>query len=322
MLNRRNVISGITVLLLLALMVFSIAQMLRGGNRSDSVDDAESKTLEIDGVKYFPKQDINVFLLIGVDKEGKAEDSHSYRNDGEADMIALLIFNESEKTYSILCLNRDTMLDMPTIGLGGKYAGKAYGQLALSHTYGSGLKDSCENVRATVSEFLYGLEIDNYISLTMDAVAILNNSVGGVTVNVTDEFPEETGIEKGTVTLFGKQALDFVRTRQDVGDQLNVSRMKRQEEYMKGFMDSLKRTLDSNDSFIIGAYKDLSEYMVTDCSLDAMSAFVGRYSDYEFREIVSPVGENTVGEKYMEFRVDPKELEGLVIRLFYDKKET
>ena len=321
MLNRRNIISGIVVLLLLALMVFSIAQMLKNGNRPDNEDDADSKTLEIDGVKYFPKQDITVFMLVGIDREGKAVDSHSYRNDGEADMIAILIFNESEKTYSVLCLNRDTMLNMTTIGLGGKYAGKAYGQLALAHTYGSGLKDSCENMRATVSEFLYDLEIDHYVSLTMDAVAVLNDAVGGVTVNVSDEFPASMEIPLGEVKLNGRQALDFVRTRKDVGDQLNVSRMKRHEEYMKGFMTALGTKIDSNESFLIGTYRELSDYMVTDCNVEVLNTFVNRYIDYEFREITSPVGENTIGEKYMEFKVDPKELEKLVVRLFYDKKE-
>lgn len=321
MLNRRRIISGIVILLLLAVMVFSIAQILKKDDRPDNNDGADSKTLEIDGVKYFPKQDITVFMLVGIDREGKAVDSASYRNDGEADMIALLIFNENDKTYSILCLNRDTMLSMPTIGLGGKYAGKAYGQLALSHTYGSGLKDSCENVKATVSDFLYGLEIDYYVSLTMDALAILNDSVDGVTVNVTDEFPEDMGIPKGEVTLRGDQALNFVRTRKGVGDQLNVSRMKRHEEYMRGFMDAFGKKLDSSESFLIGTYKDLSDYMVTDCTAETLNAFVNRYVDYEFREIISPVGENTVGERYMEFKVDPKELEKLVIRLFYDKKE-
>lgn len=321
MLNRRNVISGIVILLLLALMVFSIARILKDGRRTDSENDADSKTLEIDGVKYFPKQNLNVFMLVGIDREGKAIDSASYRNDGEADMIALLIFNENDKTYSILCLNRDTMLDMHTTGLGGKYAGKAYGQLALSHTYGSGLKDSCENVRATVSDFLYGLEIDYYVSLTMDAVAILNDAVDGVEVNVTDKFPEAMGIPLGSVTLRGEQALNFVRTRKDIGDQLNVSRMKRHEEYMKGFIDALGKKLDSNGSFLISTYGDLSDYMVTNCTAQTLNVLVGRYADYEFREIASPVGENTVGERYMEFKVDPKELEKLVVRLFYDKKE-
>ncbi|MBE6619160.1 MAG: hypothetical protein E7626_05190 [Ruminococcaceae bacterium] len=323
MLNRRNVISGVVILLLLALMVFSIAKLLESRKAVEDGNGDDSRTLEIDGVKYSPRQDVNVFMLVGIDREGKHEDSNSYRNSGEADMISLLIFDESDKTYSILCLNRDTMLEMPTIGLGGKYAGKAYGQLALSHTYGSGLIDSCQNVKKTVSSFLYNLEIEYCLSLTMDAVAKLNDAVGGVTVNVTDDFPAETGILKGEgVKLSGEQALNFVRTRKDVGDQLNVSRMKRHEEYMKGFMSALNTKLNSDEDFIVSTYRDLSDYVVTDCTLDSLQKFVSRYSDYQFKEIVSPVGENTVGEKYMEFKVDPKELEKLVIRLFYNKQES
>ena len=42
-----------------------------------------------------------------------------------------------------------------------------------------------------------------------------------------------------------------------------------------------------------------------------------RYADYELVEIVSTEGENTRGEKYMEFYVDEEKLDELILRLFY-----
>ena len=57
-----------------------------------------------------------------------------------------------------------------------------------------------------------------YISMNMDAIAILNDAVGGVTVNVTDDFSAvDPSITKGEVTLKGDQALTFIQTRKDVG---------------------------------------------------------------------------------------------------------
>jgi len=44
------------------------------------------------------------------------------------------------------------------------------GQLALSHTYGSGKEDSLENTAWSVSDYLYGLQIDHYASISMDKV--------------------------------------------------------------------------------------------------------------------------------------------------------
>ena len=257
---------------------------------------------------------------MGIDRSGPVEDSGFYRNEGEADMVVLAIFDETAKTYSLLCLNRDTMLKMPTLGLGGKYAGTTVGQLALAHTYGGGLEDSCENTKTAVSDFLYGLEIDYYVSLNMDAVAVINDSVGGVTVNVTDEFPEGSGIPKGEVKLTGAQALTFVRARKDVGDQLNLSRMERQKEYMKGFMRALGEKLDSSESFLFRAYNDVSDLMVTDCSVDTLGSLANRYSDYQFREMLSLEGENSSESGYMEFHADEKMLDDLIIRLFYEEK--
>jgi LCP family protein required for cell wall assembly len=125
---------------------------------------------------------------------------------------------------SILYLNRDTMVQMPVLGLGGKEAGSVRAQLALAHTYGNGLEESCENTRRTVSDFLNGISIDYYISMRMDAIAMLNDAVGGVTVLVEDDFSQvDSSIPKGLVTLRGEQALNFVRSRKDLGDQLKAA---------------------------------------------------------------------------------------------------
>lgn len=117
----------------------------------------ERRTLLVDGVSYFPRQDVRVFLIMGIDREGPVQESGSYKNSGAADVVLVLIFDETAKEYCALALNRDTMVKMPVLGLGGRPAGSITAQLALSHTYGNGLNQSCENVRVTVSELLYGV---------------------------------------------------------------------------------------------------------------------------------------------------------------------
>jgi LCP family protein required for cell wall assembly len=211
---------------------------------------------------------------------------------------------------------------MPILGIGGKKAGTAFQQLALSHTYGSGLEDSCANTRETVSNFLYGLQIDYYLSLNMDAIALLNDAVGGVTVTVTDDFSQiDPSIVKGEVTLTGQQAITFVRGRGGVGDQLNVSRMERQKEYMGGFMKAFKAKQDAGIEFLVSSYEEAMPYMVTDCSLTVLEDITRRYGDYPIVEIVSPEGENQKGETYMEYYVDEQKLDELILRLFYAPKK-
>ncbi len=317
----KTVLSGIAVVLLLLVVIYSGLQLLKPAVFTEP-EEQLSKTIERDGVKYFPRQDITVFLIMGIDKEGKVVPSGSYNNDGEADVVALAVFDEVDKSYSILCLNRDTMLDMPVLGIGGKPAGTLNGQLALSHTYGSGLADSCKNTKKTVSDFLYGLEIDYYVAFNMDAIGILTDAVGGVKVNVTDDFSAiDPSITKGEVVLNSSQALNFVRTRQGLGDQMNVSRMERHEEFMKGFFDSFHAKIEESDSFLVKTYSDVSEYMVSDCSADVLAAISERYSDYTLKEIVSPEGENVKGEKYMEFYPNEEKLDDLIVRMFYAPKK-
>ncbi len=312
------------LLLLVLVMLYSGLQILESTvlrpNPGD-VDDYVSKTITRNGVDYFPRQDITVVLVMGIDQNGKVADSQSYNNKGAADMVMVLMLDDTKKECTALHLNRDTMMKIPVLGIGGKPAGSIYGQLALSHTYGSGLADSCENTKKAVSDFLYGLEIDYYVSMNMDAIAILNDAVGGVTVNVVHDFSQvDPTIGMGQVKLMGQQAINFVRTRKDVGDQLNLSRIERQEAYIDGFLEAFRAKRKEQPDFMLEAYEDVADYLVTDCSAKTINSLVNRYAEYDIVEVVSPAGRNVMGEEYFEYHVDEKALDELILRLFYAPK--
>ena len=328
--NRRRKKSSLSVLVVVLLLIIVLIgcgirlldSAVFSDNRENGLqEESEKKTITVNGVDYYPRQDITVILAMGIDTEGEMADSGSYNNDGEADVVSLIIFDELEECCTVLNLNRDSMVDMPVLGVGGRKAGTAYQQLALSHTYGSGLEDSCENTKETVSKLLNNIYIDYYIAANMDAIAIANDAVGGVTVNVTDDFSGVTDtIPMGQVTLRGKQATSFVRMRKDVGDQLNISRMERQKEYIDGFMQSLRAKRSEGDSFIYSMYADISPYIVTDLSANALSGMYSRYEGYQLKDIISPKGENVRGEQYMEFYLDREALDELILDVFYREK--
>jgi LCP family protein required for cell wall assembly len=305
-------------------MLFSGLQILESTVFSPRREEAarlESKKITRGGVDYYPRQDITVVMLLGIDQNGPVTASGSYNNPGAADMVALLIFDEKNETYSVLGLNRDAMVTMPVLGIGGKPAGTQRAQLALSHTQGSGLEDSCENTRTTVSELLYGLQIDYYFSMNMDAIAILNDAVGGVTVNVKDDFSAiDPTITKGQVTLRGQQAIHYVRTRRGVGDQLNLSRMDRQEEYISGFLAAMQTKAEQSESFILSAYEKTSPYIVTDVSVKQMSNLFHRFAKYEYTGMTNLEGKNVLTEEFYEFHIDEQKLDELILKLFYAPK--
>ena len=61
-------------------------------------------------------------------------------------MMNMLIIRQIEWDYRSLLGKRYLFCDLKK-GARGEYADTSYGQLALAHTYGSGLEDSCENVK-------------------------------------------------------------------------------------------------------------------------------------------------------------------------------
>lgn len=319
----KDILFAAAILLLVLVMVYSASRILEYTVLRDAVPqqvETVSKTITRNGVDYFPRQDITVMMVLGIDQYGEVKDSGSYQNPGASDMDILLIFDEASETCDVLHLNRDTMLDVPMLGIGGKQAGTWFGQLAMAHTYGSGLEDSCENVKEAISDFLYGIHIDYYIAMNMDAISILNDAVGGVTVYVTDDFSHvDPTIKQGMMTLMGSQAVNFVRTRKDVGDQLNLSRIQRHKAYIDGFVDAF-REKQEDEEFILSTYEDVSPYIVTDCSVNTINSLIGRYGHYTIGQVLSPQGRNVLGEEYYEFYVDEEALDALILELFYAPK--
>lgn len=311
------------ILLLVCIFLFSAVRLVEIASmprRTVVAEKAPSKTIVRDGVEYFPRQDIDVFLLMGLDREGTFSQEEPRWYSDRADTLVLMIFDHRDEVVRLLSLNRDTMLNMPQLDMDGRKNGTYYGHLLFAYYFGDGMYRSCENTVETVSDFLYGINIDHYLAMTLDGISVLNDAVGGVTVTVTDDFSGiNSAITTGEVKLSGKDAVDFVRSRRGVGNHLNLSRMARQEVYMDGFVEAFrKKNVDSE--FALDLYNKVSDYIVTDCSGTVFSSMIERYSDYDLVELVSPKGENVEGEKYIEFYVDEDALDELILRLFYSPK--
>lgn len=317
-----SILIGIILIFVFLFLVFDMIE--KKVNKIDFFEDSnmtnKNNEFYYKDTKYVLNKNIKTLLLIGIDNFGLMEDNKSYRNTGQADYITLFVFDNENKNYQILHINRDTMTEIPILGITGQPAGSFNGQLALAHTYGKGLADSCRNTVKAVSYFLYDIKIDNYISLTMDAVGILNDFVGGVTLEVTDDFSniDETLIKGEIITLNGKQALTYVRARQGMFDNTNTNRMNRQQQYMKSLSQKMKTSFEKDNSLILNLYNALSDYMVTDCGINEFSDMAKNMSDYNNAGIISPKGEIVQGEEFTEFHVDDESLRELIVNLFYN----
>lgn len=304
---------------LLVLSLWERSHSRYGDGYSDYLD----KTLEYNGEEYVPREDVEVVLVIGLDKLIESSESDAYNNDKSADFLLLLAFDNTNNTCKGIQINRDTIAEMNRLGVAGDKIGTIEQQIALSHTYGNGKEVSCRNTVDAVSKLMFGVKIHHYVSLTMEAVPIYNDLVGGVTLTVIEDLTSlDSALVKGTeVTLNGEQALIYVRGRYGLEDPTNINRMVRQRQYLEALYGRSKKAAKDNKKFSFEAATQLADYIVSDCTINQMQTLFDKFSTYSFDGIDELKGESVVGEKYMEFYPDQDSMKKTVIDLFYKKED-
>ena len=265
--------------------------------------------ISFEGKKYFPKKYIETYLVLGIDNK-----EHS--GSAQSDFIALLVIDKATEAVDILQINRDTMTEIRKLSNDGKVTDSFVGQLALAYAYGAGGKNACRNSVAAVENLLYGINIDHYISLTMSAVSEINDSVGGVTVSLLDDFTHvnESWVKGATVTLKGDEALTYIRERGALEDSSNISRMERQRQYMNALFDKYGKA-DAEVS--IDLVSVVSEHLISDCTVDQLSKLIERIQNYRNNGVYALEGTVKNGAQHVEFYPDEEVLKKKVVDLFY-----
>lgn len=323
--DKRKLMRGLAVALLAVFLLTGAFLLLELWEKRQSIfpeQKTENTVYEYNGVEYVKNEDVESFLILGLDKFEDAINNDSYNNDQRADFLMLLVFDNSEKKFTAVHLNRDTMVNMNVLGVAGQKIGTVNKQLALAHTYGNGRDVSCRNTADAVSELLNGVKVNHYLSITMDAVPILNDLLGGVEVTVLDDFSgiDDTLIKGETVTLHGDHALTYVRERYGLEDSSNSTRMVRQRQYMTAVYDKAMLEIENDDNFVIEASSKLADYIVSDRSVNQLQEIAKKLSQYKFTEIKTLEGESVVKDGLMEFRPDADSIDKIVFELFYKKK--
>lgn len=288
--------------------------LFKGGDFS-----VTDSTIDVDGKKYTLKNNIETFLIIGLDKTSESL-ADSYNNNLQADFLILLVIDNEKSQYTAVHINRDTMADINILGVSGDKVGTTNKQIALAHTYGNGREVSCRNTADAVSNLLMGAKIDHFISVKMDAVPVMNDLVGGVEVEVLEDFSsiDQYLIKGQRVTLNGEQALTYVRTRYGLEDPSNNTRMVRQQQYIKAFYEAVKIKAQSDKSFVTNASLKMTDYLVSDCSSNKLETYFDKMQNFKLNKILDFEGETKKGETFMEFYPNEDVIKQNVIELFYE----
>lgn len=302
-----------------------------GGKPNDSTSESQTDkdqlpekwqegVIKHDGKSYKYKSNLQVYLIMGVDKSGPVQAVTNQTEGGQSDALFMVVLEKGTENMSVVSINRNSMTRIETCDENGKSTGNTIAQICTQHGFGDGLKQSCNKVVEAVSYLFYNQPIDGYISMNMDAMSILNDAVGGVEVEVLQDmhYPDAgVDLKKGeTVTLNGTEAYFYLRGRDTNEFDSATMRLRRQEQFMAGFIRKLEGMANDIDA-IDRMHASVEDYLVTSPDFAEIMAEVGGYH-FDPEKMYTVPGETVMGEKFEEYHVDDDALYDLILEIFYD----
>lgn len=274
---------------------------------------------------YEYKSDILTFLVMGIDKNKDVEKTAEGTDGGQADALFLVVVDSSDRSFKIVGINRNTMTDIDIYDEKGAFVTTTKAQIAVQHGFGDGMEVSCEYQKKAVENLFYGLPVHGYAAVNMNAIATINDAVGGVEVTVLEDLTKkDKSLVKDTkVHLMGKSAFWYVQYRDTTAFGSADMRLARQKQYLNGFIDAAKKAAKENISVILNLYQAVMPQMVTDISLDEVAYLAPLLADYRFGEnsFYTMTGETVEGEQFEEFYADETALYEMILEVFYEKVE-
>lgn len=291
---------------------------------SGEADNSSYGTIQWKGKNYRYNDHLSNYLLMGVDNREKASTTVGQANAGQADAIYLVSWDRVENTVTMISIPRDTMTEIRIYGPGGKDLGTSTDHISLSYAYGDGSHESCRLTEDAVSNLLYGLPIQGYCSINMDALPVLTESVGSLTVTVPNSSLQEAypEFQEGAqVTLTPENTETFVRYRDTEEAQSALYRMERQQEFIRAYSEAAKADFAKDPGFAARLYTSLEPYMVTSMGNDEFVSLLESAAQGETKEGWTVPGEGVEGESYDEYHVDDDALYEKMIETFYEEAE-
>lgn len=191
-------------------------------------------------------------LLIGSDaRDSKANQKlggakETFGAPPLADVQMLLHLSADRSNLSVISMPRDTMLKMPKCTApDGEVFPASTVDVQTNQSLGRG------GPGCTVATWyeLTGIRIDHFMMIDFAGVVSMADAIGGVPVcvdaNINSRGRDGKGsglkLEKGTTSIKGEQALQWLRTRYGFEDNTDLGRAKAQHQYMNSMVRQLRK---------------------------------------------------------------------------------
>ncbi len=283
----------------------------------------KSGDIEYNGHVYRYNSDILTFLILGIDSSStvpELSDNTNYLKGGQSDAMFLAVMNPHDKSFSVVAINRNAMVDIDIYDSSNNYIRTAKAQICVQHGYGDGRELSCERAKKAVSNLMYNLPIHGYLSMRLGAISVLNDAMGGVEVTLPTDFPEFNMTAGTTVRLNGSQAYKFLRDRDKYQFDSATNRLNNEKVYLSAFMNQVFDQTKADVTFPLKLYDLVKNYIFTDISVDEMSYLASELLGYSIKDakMYSVPGQTVMGKKFEEFYVDEQALRDQILSIFYE----
>lgn len=176
---------------------------------------------KLSNVNYVDIDEANIELNSGVEQElkdyrniaifGLDSRDNSFSNS-RSDCIIIVSINKKTNDVKLTSVYRDTYVNIEGHGLD-----------KITHAYAYGGPELAIN---TLNKNL-DLNITEFVTVNFDTVETIVDSIGGITLTITDSEASQIGFSSGgTYTLDGKEALAYSRIRKIDSDYQRTERMR------------------------------------------------------------------------------------------------
>ena len=336
-LDKKRVISAILIVVLVLTAFFAIKTVAKNivktkQNETMSADLDEAMGADVSGYlqhngQYFEQnEDITSILVMGVDSTGKLQPKNAVPGQfGQADTIMLVLLDKKNKEIRMINVVRDSMVNVTVFDKNGDYAETKNAQICLQYAYGDGGESSCQLTANSVSEMFYNMPINYYVALNKTAIQEINDTIGGVTVTMSEDWSiHEDGTDLNytagqKITLKGKEAMLFLFGRDETAMGTNMTRVTRQKDYLNALLPQLKSAAKEDIGIITKIYSATQGHMYSNIELSDM---IGMATDalnggYSFGEMQILPGQYVEGQKNDEYHIDSDAIYEMVIQNYY-----
>jgi LCP family protein required for cell wall assembly len=307
--RRRAILAAVLVVVLLVVAAGGyLFTQLAGNLHSGPLFGGLTGDAGAEKVDPFGRSPINL-LVIGSDSRNNPADCKlggDCSSGASADVEMVVHIGADRSNATVMSVPRDTVSQLPACRnpAGGSIVAAHVGQINSTLAYGPGC------TVAAVHD-LTGVPIDHFVMVDFAGVITMSDAVGGASVCVTNNVYDTYShlkLSKGTHTLKGLAALEFVRSRHGFGDGSDLGRTYAQHIFLSSVVRNLKSAgVLANPTTLYSLANSATKALTVDTGLGSIPNLLGLATD------VDKVPTNRITFTTMQTAADPADPNRVVV---------